>query len=257
MAYSCDGGCPRIQRFSSNDPLVHHLGRQTGDALHDNARQINEVRYTVANFRRSSVPAPLSDPSPAPVTSLPTKWPTRAPFPSPVTPPGVKSCAHNEHKVSFEVRIETIGTQGIHSQFLSWSLVDERNLDRVIAASTDFQPSEVPSKCIWSGACYAFHIRNTSTPSFGNFAYRPSIFADGKLVGGGNIIMPGASSSHRFSIDSTKNRFFVNKKKSRKRKCRWLRKTANRARRRCLKIGDVRNVCPETCANFGSCQFGS
>jgi hypothetical protein len=54
MAYNCPGGCPRIPYFSN--PTVDFGGRTTGAALQDNARSINNVRMTVANWRTNVVP---------------------------------------------------------------------------------------------------------------------------------------------------------------------------------------------------------
>jgi hypothetical protein len=59
MAYNCPGGCIRIQRFSN--PNVYYNGQPTGIAYNDspsqaadNARSINESKYTVANWRDGS-----------------------------------------------------------------------------------------------------------------------------------------------------------------------------------------------------------
>jgi len=52
MAYGCSGPpCPRILNFSS--ATVQHSGFATGSANQDNARSIQNVRTTVANFRQS------------------------------------------------------------------------------------------------------------------------------------------------------------------------------------------------------------
>lgn len=54
MAYPCSGtSCPRVRHWS--DDAITYLGAATGNAGQDNARSLNEVRVTVANFR-SSVP---------------------------------------------------------------------------------------------------------------------------------------------------------------------------------------------------------
>jgi len=70
MAYNCPNGCQRIQFFSNPD--VTYQGQPTGIDYEanpaqaaDNARSINEARYTVANWRVSEVPLP--DPPLAPV----------------------------------------------------------------------------------------------------------------------------------------------------------------------------------------------
>ncbi len=70
MAYNCpNGGCPRIQFFSN--PWVYFGGQPTGidygtDPANaaDNARSINNARFTVANWRVSNPPLP--DPPLAP-----------------------------------------------------------------------------------------------------------------------------------------------------------------------------------------------
>ncbi len=51
MAYPCAGSCPRIRHWS--DDTILYMGHATGDADQDNARSLNNVRTTVANFRDS------------------------------------------------------------------------------------------------------------------------------------------------------------------------------------------------------------
>jgi hypothetical protein len=59
MAYDCPGGgCPRPLHFSN--PNVNYLGNPTGTATQNNARSINNVRTTVANFRSSSGSCPTA-----------------------------------------------------------------------------------------------------------------------------------------------------------------------------------------------------
>lgn len=54
MAYSCPGGCVRINHFSNPDVL--HNGEPTGDAhASDNARAIDGTAAVVANFRAATV----------------------------------------------------------------------------------------------------------------------------------------------------------------------------------------------------------
>lgn len=54
MAYPCPGtSCPRIRHWS--DDAILFMGAATGNANQDNARSLNNVRVTVANFRLSVV----------------------------------------------------------------------------------------------------------------------------------------------------------------------------------------------------------
>jgi hypothetical protein len=54
MAYPCPGtSCPRIRHWS--DDAILFMGAATGNASQDNARSLNNVRVTVANFRLSVV----------------------------------------------------------------------------------------------------------------------------------------------------------------------------------------------------------
>lgn len=50
MAYSCPGWCPRIDYWSN--PNVSYSGSATGTSTENNARTINNVAYTVANWRQ-------------------------------------------------------------------------------------------------------------------------------------------------------------------------------------------------------------
>lgn len=52
MAYPCPGvSCPRVRHWS--DDTITYQGHATGNAEQDNARSLNNVRVTVANFRAS------------------------------------------------------------------------------------------------------------------------------------------------------------------------------------------------------------
>ena len=55
MAYNCDGGCPRVLRWSN--PELTYDGAPQGTAEQDNARSINNVRTVAANFRRARTQA--------------------------------------------------------------------------------------------------------------------------------------------------------------------------------------------------------
>ena len=71
MAYNCNGrSCPRVKMFST--PNIRYQGRPIGDARNDCARQINNVRTTVAKYyphksTGGNPPSP-SPPSPSPPT---------------------------------------------------------------------------------------------------------------------------------------------------------------------------------------------
>lgn len=99
MSYDCPTkSCPRIQRFSTSVSSTKYDGQVLGSPLHDNVRQINNVKYTVANYRKSGrqtntgdsgtgdstnivVPVPVSAPV-RPPTAAPTTSPTTASTPS-------------------------------------------------------------------------------------------------------------------------------------------------------------------------------
>jgi hypothetical protein len=63
MAYGCfERTCGRVLNFSS--PRVTYLGGVTGTGdRQDNARSISEAAFTVANFRRATVPTTLTPPN--------------------------------------------------------------------------------------------------------------------------------------------------------------------------------------------------
>lgn len=78
MAYNCPGGCQRIQYFSN--PNVFYNGKPTGVAYNnnpsvaaDNARSINEARYTVANWRDSGTRRPAAPTGLAAAAQSPTR----------------------------------------------------------------------------------------------------------------------------------------------------------------------------------------
>jgi hypothetical protein len=67
MAYNCPGGCPRRQHFSNPDVLFQGLPTGIDHDLDpnnaaDNARSINNARYTIANWRVSGE-APTEPPT--------------------------------------------------------------------------------------------------------------------------------------------------------------------------------------------------
>lgn len=79
MAYSCPGGCTRIQHFSN--PSVQYNGQWTGVAYNgsnssvaaDNARSINAASYTVANWRNSATREPAAPTSLTAVAQSPNR----------------------------------------------------------------------------------------------------------------------------------------------------------------------------------------
>jgi len=98
MGYSCrsgqcdknkGGGCTRVQRFSN--PNFKYNGKAIGTPLHDNARQLNNVRQTVAKYYTAPNPGP--SPGPNPTTQQPAT--TRQPVPTrpPMTTAGPTTSA--------------------------------------------------------------------------------------------------------------------------------------------------------------------
>jgi chitinase len=90
MSYQCVSGqcdnnvglsCPRVQRFSN--PTYNYNGKAIGSALHDNARQLNRVRDTVAAYYTRPPTNPTTQPTLKPTT--PTNPPTLKPTNSPPT----------------------------------------------------------------------------------------------------------------------------------------------------------------------------
>ncbi len=72
MSYSCATvRCPRILRMSSSNETLSYNGHPIGDSGHDNARQINERRYRISNYRQSLASMFHTTPTPSP-TSSPT-----------------------------------------------------------------------------------------------------------------------------------------------------------------------------------------
>ena len=71
LSTKCDR-CNRVQRFS-NEHGYYNNGKRLGDSFHDNARQINDVKESVAGYYTRCVGPP---PTPPP-TPRPTKRPTR------------------------------------------------------------------------------------------------------------------------------------------------------------------------------------
>lgn len=93
LAYSCrsgqcdnnaGGGCTRVQRFSN--PNFLYNDKPIGDAVHDNARKINDVKATVAAYYTATpvTPPPTDSPTLPPPTASPTIPP---PTTSPTVPP--------------------------------------------------------------------------------------------------------------------------------------------------------------------------
>ena len=79
MAYNCVGGCPRVKYFSN--PWVSYAGQPMGidhnsDPANsaDNARSLNNARFTVANWRVSSPPLPDPPLRPDNLAASQTTW---------------------------------------------------------------------------------------------------------------------------------------------------------------------------------------
>lgn len=91
MAYNCEGGCKRIQRFSTPD--VKYEGKTLGTTESNNVEKINRNSAAVANFRVPETPMPSKHPTIAPTmppTRAPTTKPTKAPTETPTKAPTSK-----------------------------------------------------------------------------------------------------------------------------------------------------------------------
>uniref|UniRef100_A0A7S2FPD8 Peptidase M12B domain-containing protein n=1 Tax=Octactis speculum TaxID=3111310 RepID=A0A7S2FPD8_9STRA len=77
LGYDCPTSCPRIQRFSNSNTSYDYDGSIIGTEIEDNARQINDVRVSIANWRNSQEPTTQPTSSSNPTSSFsPTVSPT-------------------------------------------------------------------------------------------------------------------------------------------------------------------------------------
>lgn len=75
MSYSCEGvRCRRVLRISSSDTKYKFNGHPIGDERHDNARQINQRRFRIANYRKSLTVQNVETPSPSSSPTTPNAW---------------------------------------------------------------------------------------------------------------------------------------------------------------------------------------
>lgn len=230
MSYNCPTkSCPRIQRFSTRMTSTKYEDQVLGSTYHDNVRQINSVRYTIANYRRSGNQVSTDDED----TSVPESPNTgdSTNEESSNKPPVIPNltCKWNEVTMQIEMsfgqkpndaswRLESSGTQIVHSEpFLS---------------STKIQVSQ---HCIESGKCYSFAASDSGK---GISSYTVSI--DGKVVGNGT-----RSGTINFSIDSTDKTVWMGRW-PKQQNCSWLSKSTKRIKNKCNKSW-IKDACPNTC----------
>lgn len=223
MSYDCPTkSCPRIQRFSTRITSTKYEGQVLGSTYHDNVRQINSVRYTIANYRKSGNQISTYDDDKS-VTVSPNTG-TNAP---PVTPS--LTCKWNEVVMQIEM------TFGQKPDNASWKL---ESSGVKVAQNESFPSStslQISQHCIESGKCYTFVASDVGK---GINDYTVSI--DGKIVGKGQT-----AGKVDFSIDSTDNTVWMGSW-PKQQNCSWLSGDNNRIRSKCQKSW-IKDACPYTC----------
>lgn len=227
MSYNCVGKhCPRVQRFSTNDPNLHYNTSRIGDDLHDNVQQINLVSSNVSKYRNST--RNDADEKSANSTSTNVEGP-------PAYPQEEIICEGNNVKLTIDIE-----TNGLDHQ-IEWKLINRKGITS--HASSDYDNSQHVNTCIWSGNCFTFTITNTN----GVGSYNYAVSADGKLKANGNT--SDRIQSRVFSIDR-KRKFKVgltNDLKPQKKGCSWVRKNHERKEKLCRSNANAKSKCPETC----------
>jgi hypothetical protein len=223
MSYNCPTkSCPRIQRFSTRMTSTKYEDQVLGSTYHDNVRQINSVRYTIANYRRSGNQVSLPE---SPNTGDSTN--EESSNNPPVTPN--LTCKWNEVTMQIEISF------GQKPNDASWHL---QSSGTQIVQSEPFVSSttiQVSQHCIESGKCYSFAASDSGK---GISSYTVSI--DGKVVGKGT-----KSGTFNFSIDSTDKTVWMGSW-PKQQKCSWLSESNKRIKNKCNKSW-IKDACPNTC----------
>ena len=218
MAYQCQGtSCTRVLHFSTGDSSIKYANKVVGSPSQDNAKEINNNKLTVANFRKKGQSTTNSDAQAAPL-----------PF---------EVCGWNY--VPFEVEVVT---GDVDPKNLSWKLVNIQFPNgRPLVRSGDYterQATSITRTCIFAGACFDFTIQ----PGGAVQSFKVRIGGQEVATGYNNGF---TSEVHRLKVDATV-------KKASRRRCKWLAnkpqyKIRNECDRRDL---DFSKFCPKTC---GSC----
>lgn len=231
MSYNCPTkSCPRIQRFSTRMTSTKYEGQVLGSTYHDNVRQINSVRYTIANYRKSKNQAPTTDDEDTSVTESPTTGNTTNEETSnnpPVTPS--LSCKWNEVIMQIETEF------GQKPSDASWHLESsgiQMIQSELVSSSTTIQVSQ---HCIESGKCYSF-VASDSGKGLNGY----TVSVDGKVVGKGTT-----SGTIDFSIDSTDKTVWMGSW-AKQQNCSWLLEKDIRIKNKCNKRW-IKDACPNTC----------
>ena len=211
MAYNCEGkSCERIQRYSTSDKSITYEGKQLGTSYQDNAKQIMDTSYKVANFRVSDS----------------------------VSAPPIEAFCEDERRVNLDMNIDV----GDSSLKLMWKVLNVRDSYQVIRRDIISEPLSkiTTSQCIVPGSCFTIILKNKGNRYGGK--YHLSI--NGKNIFSNDI------STHkfrqvRFALDSTDAIMFKVSAND-MRNCSWVREDASRVEQHCKK-NHVRKRCPYTC----------
>jgi len=211
MAYNCEGkSCERIQRYSTSDPSITYNGKQMGTSSQDNAQQIMDTSYKVANFRVSDS----------------------------ISAPPIEIFCEDVRRVNLDMNLDV----GDSSLKLMWKVLNVRDSYQVIRRDLTAEPSSkiTTSQCIVPGSCFTIILKNKSNRYGGK--YHLSI--------NGENIKSNDISTHkfkqvRFALDSTDAVMFKVSAKD-MRNCSWVREDASRVEIYCKRV-HIQKRCPYTC----------
>lgn len=196
MSYQClNGECPRILRISSR--TLTYRDQKFGDRSHDNARQINEKKNLIANYRKS-----IQNNSTLPLRPLSTPAPS------------VLTCNWNESLL--EIILQTDDKP----QETSWQL--QQSNGQVIEEYKQYsQPNQVTThqNCVKAGACYKFIISDNGGDGLSGGAHFKIIDAGQTVVE--NADFRTSQEQISFGVEGTR-KYKIGWQGQNNLPCRWL-----------------------------------